>query len=336
MTVSNLAIPKMKAIAQSDYGSPDVLKLVEVDRPVVLENTVLVKVCATAVHAGDWHLMRGTPFLIRLIYGGLWKPKIKILGTDMAGEVAVVGKNITHLQPGDRVFGDLSGCGFGAFAEYVCIPEPALALKPVNLTFEEAATVPVSALAALQGLRDCGQIHPGQRVLINGAGGGVGSFAVQIAKVLGAEVTAICSEHKVEMVRSIGADRVFVRDAIKSQLNKNYYDLVLDTAAYNSIFDYLPLLKPQGRYILVGGSTARLFGVMLFGAGISKITNRQVKCLISEPNPKDLMVLRDWLEAEQIRPHIDRCYPLREIPAAIWYLEQGQVKGKVAIRVADC
>jgi NADPH:quinone reductase-like Zn-dependent oxidoreductase len=331
----NLVTPKMRAIAQSEYGSPDVLKLVEVDRPVVSENTVLVRVRATAVHAGDWHLMRGTPFLIRFIYGGLRKPKIKILGTDMAGEVVAVGKNVTLFQPGDRVFGDLSECGFGAFAEYVCVPEQALALKPVNLTFEEAATVPVSALAALQGLRDVGQIQPGQRVLVNGAGGGVGSFAVQIAQVLGAEVTAVCSGSKVEMVRAIGADRVFARNAIKSQLDKNYYDVILDTAAYNSIFDYLPLLKRQGRYVLVGGSTARLFGVMFFGAGISKVTNRQVKCLISQPNREDLIVLKDWLEAGKIRPYIDRSYPLREIPAAIQYLEQGQVTGKIAIRVAD-
>jgi NADPH:quinone reductase-like Zn-dependent oxidoreductase len=331
----NLATPKMRAIAQSEYGSPDVLKLVEVERPLVSDNGVLVRVFATAVHAGDWHLMRGTPFLIRFIYGGLRKPKIKILGTDMAGEVAEVGKNVTLFQPGDRVFGDLSECGFGAFAEYVCVPEKALVLKPANLTFEEAATVPVSALAALQGLRDCGQIQPGQRVLVNGAGGGVGSFAVQIAKVLGAEVTAVCSESKVEMVRAIGADKVFARDAIKSQLNKNYYDVVLDTAAYNSIFDYLPLLKPQGHYVLVGGSTARLFGVMFFGGRISKITNRLVKCLISQPNREDLIVLKDWLEAGKIRPYIDRSYPLSEIPAAIRYLEQGQVTGKVAIRVAD-
>jgi NADPH:quinone reductase-like Zn-dependent oxidoreductase len=212
---ANLATPKMRAIAQSEYGSPDVLKLVEVDRPVVSDNGVLVRVCGTAVHAGDWHLMRGTPFLIRFIYGGLRKPKIKILGTDMAGEVVAVGKNITLFQPGDRVFGDLSESGFGAFAEYVCVPEKALVLKPANLTFEEAATVPVSALAALQGLRDVGQIHSGQRVLVNGAGGGVGSFAVQIAKVFGAEVTAVCSTNKAEMVRSIGADKVFVRHAIE-------------------------------------------------------------------------------------------------------------------------
>lgn len=333
--IPNLATPKMKAIAQSEYGSPDVLKLVEVERPVVPDNGVLVRVCATAVHAGDWHLLRGEPFLIRFIYGGLRKPKIKILGADVAGEVEAVGKNVTLFQPGDKVFGDLSESGFGAFAEYVCVPEKVLALKPVNLTFEETATVPVSALTALQGLRDCGQIQPGQRVLVNGAGGGVGSFAVQIAKVLGAEVTAVCSTNKVEMVRSIGVDRIVERNRLKSLLDKNYYDVILDTAAYYSVFDYLPLLKPQGSYVLVGGSTARFFRVMLFKAGISKVTNRQVKCLACQPNREDLIVLKDWLEAGKIHPCIDRYYPLREIPAAIRYLEQGQVRGKIAIRVVD-
>jgi NADPH:quinone reductase-like Zn-dependent oxidoreductase len=343
-STTHQSTPKMRAIVQSEYGSPDVLRLEEVDRPVVPDNGVLVRVRATSVHAGDWHLMRGTPFLIRFIYGGLRKPQIKILGTDVAGEVEVVGKDVTLFQTGDKVFGDLSESGFGGFAEYVCVPEQALALKPVNLTFEEAATVPASALAALQGLRDVGQIQPGQRVLVNGAGGGVGSFAVQLAKAFGAEVTAVCSANKVEMVRSIGADIVIDtplglssadRTQTPSIVSRQHYDLILDAAAYNSVFDYLPLLTPEGRYVLVGGSTARLFLVMFLGSLISRIRGRKVKCLVTKPNREDLIVLKDWIEAGKIRPYIDRRFPLSEVPAAIRYVEQRQVRGKVAISVLD-
>ncbi|MGB3296098.1 MAG: NAD(P)-dependent alcohol dehydrogenase, partial [Phormidesmis sp.] len=193
----------MKAIAQDQYGSPDVLKLTEVDRPVVRDDAVLVRVVAASVNSGDWHLMRGDPFFIRLMFGGLLKPKIKTLGFDMAGRVEAVGQNVTQLQPGDEVFGDLSECGFGAFAEYVCVLAEALVLKPGAIAFEQAAAVPTAAVTALQALRDCGQIQPGQRVLINGASGGVGSFAVQLAKGFGAEVTAVCSPEKVEMVQSL-------------------------------------------------------------------------------------------------------------------------------------
>jgi NADPH:quinone reductase-like Zn-dependent oxidoreductase len=326
---------KMRAIVQTEYGSADVLRLTEVDRPVVPDRGVLVRVRAAAVHAGDWHLMRGTPFISRLIYGGLLKPKIQILGTDVAGEVEAVGKDVTLFKRGDRVFGDLSESGFGSFAEYVCVPEQALSLKPNNLTFEEAATVAVSALAALQGLRDVGQLQAGQKVLVNGASGGVGSFAVQIAKAFGAEVTGVCSASKVDMVRAIGADRVIDRSAISSNLasvlEKQYYDLILDAAAYSSWMDYLPALTSEGIYVMVGGSTARLFQAMLLGPLISAIGRRKVKCLISSPNRDDLIVLKDLIEAEKIRPCVDRCYPMSEVPAAIRYLEQRQVRGKVAI-----
>ena len=323
---------KMKAIVQSEYGSPDVLSLAEVDQPKLSDHGVLVRVHAASVHAGDWHLMRGTPFLIRLIYGGMLKPKFQILGTDMAGQVEAVGKNITQFKSGDRVFGDLSECGFGTFAEYVCVPEKALALKPTNITFEQAATVPVSALAALQGLRDAGQIQSGQKVLINGASGGVGSFAVQIAKALGAEVTGVCSTKKVDMVRSIGADHVIDSKTDFSQ-HRQHYDLVLDAAAYHSVFKYLPVLTPQGTYVMVGGSTARIFQVMIFGAWISKITGRNIKFLTSQPNQADLIVLKDLIEAGKIVPCIDHCYPLSEVPAAIHYIELRQVRGKVAISI---
>ncbi len=324
--------PKMKAIVQTEYGSADVLRLAEVDQPVVSDQSVLIRVHATSVHAGDWHLMRGTPFLLRLIYGGLRSPRFKILGTDVAGEVEAVGKAVTQFQPGDRVFGDLSESGFGSFAEYVCAPETAFALKPTNLTFEQAATVPVSALAALQGLRDAGQIQAGQKVLVKGASGGVGSFAVQIAKAFGAEVTAVCSTSKVKKVRTFGADQVL--DYSQAALSPNgQYDLILDTAAYGPVSKELPALKPKGTYVLVGGSTARLFQVMLFGSWISRMSRRTVKCLVSKPNQADLGELKTLIEAGKIRPMLDLCYSLSEVPTAIRDLEQRQVRGKVVIRV---
>jgi NADPH:quinone reductase-like Zn-dependent oxidoreductase len=323
----------MKAIVQSEYGSTDRLSLQEVDQPGMSDNGVLVRIHAASVNAGDWHLMRGTPFLIRLIFGGLLKPKIKILGFDVAGQVEAVGKAVTQFQPGDEVFGDLSECGFGAFAEYVCARESALVLKPAQISFEAAATVPGAALAALQGLRDCGQLQPGQKVLINGASGGVGSFAVQIAKALGAEVTAVCSTEKMEMVRSLGAASVVDYTQTDVTQTQQQYDLILDAAAYRSVFDYLPVLTPKGTYVLVGGATARLFQVMLLGSGISRISRRAVKCLASKPNPADLATLQDLLAAGKIVPYIDRCYPLSEVPAAIDYLERRQVRGKIVIRV---
>jgi NADPH:quinone reductase-like Zn-dependent oxidoreductase len=323
----------MKAIVQTEYGSADVLSLEDVDKPVVPDNGVLVRVYAASVHAGDWHLMRGTPFLIRFIFGGLLKPKIKILGTDAAGRVEAVGKNAIQFKPGDEVFGDLSECGFGAFAEYVCVPETALALKPANLTFEEAATVPVSALAALQGLRDVGQIQSGQKVLINGASGGVGSFAVQIAKAYGAEVTGVCSTQKIDMVRSLGADHITDYTQNDVIQKGQQYDLILDAAAYRSVFDYLQALNPKGIYVLVGGSTARLFLVMFFGSWISKMSHRNVKCQVSRPNQADLVILKNLIEAGKIAPFIDRRYSLGEVPAAIRHLEQRRVRGKVSISV---
>ncbi|MCY7367642.1 MAG: NAD(P)-dependent alcohol dehydrogenase [Chamaesiphon sp.] len=323
----------MKAIIQTEYGSPDVLSLQEVDKPVVTDNDVLVRVCAASVNAGDWHLMRGDPFLSRLMFGGILKPKIKILGMDVAGVVEAIGKDVKQFQVGDEVFGDLSECGFGAFAEYACGTEAALSLKPKNISFDRAATVPGAALTALQGLRDCGQIQSGQKVLINGASGGVGSFAVQIAKALGAEVTAVCSTNKMEMVRSIGADHII--DYTQADITKNgqQYDLILDAAAYRSVFDYAPILKPDGTYVLIGGSISRLFQVLLFGSVISRIIRRNVKCLMVKPDRSDLIILKDLIEAGKIFPFIDRTYSLSEVPAAIRHLEQRQVRGKVAIRI---
>ncbi|MEO0517260.1 MAG: NAD(P)-dependent alcohol dehydrogenase [Cyanobacteria bacterium P01_A01_bin.116] len=327
----------MKAIVQSEYGSADVLRLEELEKPTVADNEVLVSVQGAGVHAGDWHLMRGTPFLIRLIFGGILKPKLKTIGTDMAGRVEAVGSAVKQFQPGDEVFGDLSECGFGAFAEYVSVPEKALVLKPTNLTFEEAATVPVSGLAALQALRDVGKIQPGQKVLINGASGGVGSFAVQLAKGFGAEVTGVCSTRKIEMVKSLGADHVV--DYTQSDPTKpaQPYDLIIDTAAYRRFSDFLEALVPDGTYVLVGGDTAKFFRAMLLGSFVgrseAKDRRRQVKCLESKPNQADLTLLKEWIEAGKLKPFVDRAYPLAEVPTAIRYVEERQVKGKVAISV---
>ncbi len=331
----------MKAIVRSEYGSPDVLSLQEVDKPIVTANGVLVRVRATSVNAGDWYLMSGDPFITRLMFGGILKPKIQILGMDIAGCVEEVGKDVTQFQVGDEVFGDLSECGFGAFAEYVCATEAALVLKPTNISFEQAATVPCAALTALQGLRDCGRIRSGQKVLINGASGGVGSFAVQIAKALGAEVTAVCSTNKMEMMNTLGANHII--DYTQTDITKNgqEYDLILDAAAYRSVFDYRSILKPEGTYVLIGGSIARLFQVLLFGSVISRIMRRKVKCLTAKPNRSDLVILKETIEAGKIVPFIvggaspleHRTYTLSEVPAAIRHLEQRQVRGKVAISV---
>ncbi len=323
----------MRAIVQTEYGSTDVLSLKEVDKPIVLDNGVLLRVHAASVNAGDWHLMRGTPFPIRLMFGGLLKPKIKILGFDVAGQIEAIGKDVTQFKPGDEVFGDLSECGFGAFAEYVCATESALVLKPANLSFEEAATVPGAALAALQGLRDYGQIQAGQKVLINGASGGVGSFAVQIAKAFDAEITAVCSTIKMDMVRSLGADHVVDYTQTDVTQVKQQYDLILDAAAYRSVFDYLPILPPEGTYVLVGGSTARFFQAMFLGSWISRISHRRVKCLASKPNQKDLVTLREFIVAGKLVPFISQRYNLSQVPAALRHLEQRQVLGKVAIYI---
>ncbi|MGB2924579.1 MAG: NAD(P)-dependent alcohol dehydrogenase, partial [Limnothrix sp.] len=298
----------MKAIAQSEYGSPDVLGIKEVSKPEMRDDKVLVKVHAASVHAGDWHLMRGTPFLIRLLFGGLLKPKIKILGTDMAGTVEAVGKEITQFQPGDEVFGELSSCGFGAFAEYVSVPEKVLAKKPNNLNFEAAATVPVSGMSALQALRDFDEIKAGQRVLINGASGGVGSYAVQIAKALGAEVTGVCSTQKMAFVRSLGADNVLDYTQTDCTQTAQPYDLIVDTAAYRSAKDFMSALTPDGIYVLVGGDTGRLLQVMLFGEWMGGKGDRQIKCLEQQSSQADLQVLTELIEAGKITPAVERCY----------------------------
>jgi len=321
----------MKAIVYERYGSPDVLELKEVEKPVPKDNEILIKVYAASVNDWDWGLLRGKPFVNRLLFG-LLKPKIKILGVDIAGQVEAVGRNVKKFQPGDEVFGDISGCGWGGFAEYVCALENALSLKPASITFEEAAAVPQAAVLALQGLRDKRQIQPGQKVLINGAGGGAGTFAVQIAKSFGAEVTGVDSTSKLDMMRSIGADQVI--DYTREDFTKNgqRYDLILDFAAYHSIFDYKRALSPKGIYVMVGGSSARIFQVMFLGPWISMTGSKKMGILMHKPN-KDLAFMKELFEAGKVVPIIDRRYPLNETAEALRYFGEGHARGKVVITV---
>jgi len=320
----------MKAIVYTKYGPPDVLELKEVENPTFRDNEVFVKVYAASVNAADWHLMRADPFLARFM-SGLIKPKFNILGADIAGVVEAVGRNVKEFKPGDEVFGDLFACGLGGFAEYACATENALVLKPANLSFEEAAAVPLAAITALQALRDKGQIQPGEKVLINGASGGVGTFAVQIAKSFGAEVTAVCSTGKLEMVRSLGAD--YVIDYTKEDFTKNgqHFDLIIAANGYHPISDYKRALSPGGIYVMTGGSVAQLFEAMFQGSWISMTGSKKMGNLTMKSNQKDLIFMKGLLEAGKVIPVIDRYYPLSEVADAIRYLEEGHAKGKVVI-----
>lgn len=323
----------MQAIVYHTYGSPDVLKLEEVEKPVPQDNEVLVKVMAASAAAGDWHLLRADPFLVRLT-AGLLKPKHKILGSDIAGRVEAVGRNVKRFQPGDEVLGDLSACGFGAFAEYVAAPEHAFALKPAGVTFEAAAAVPLSAVTALQGLRDKGQIRAGQKVLINGASGGVGTFAVQIAKAFGADVTAVCSTRHLDLVRSLGADHVIDYTQENFTHNGQQYDLILAANGYHPIADYKRALSAKGIYVMSGGSGSQMFEAMVQGAWISMTGSKKMGALLARPNQEDLVLVTELLDAGKVVPVIDRCYPLAHTAEAIRYLEAGHARGKVVITVA--
>jgi len=324
----------MKAIVNHTYGSPDVLQLEEVPKPAPGIDEILVKVMAASTAAGDWHLLRGKPFLVRFMFG-LLKPKHKILGSDVAGIVEAVGRNVTQFQPGDEVYGDLSPYGFGAFAEYVAAPARAFAPKPASLTFEEAAAVPVSAVTALQGLRDHGHIQPGQKVLINGASGGVGTYAVQIAKALGADVTAVCSTGKIDLVRALGADHVIDYTQQDFTQTGQHYDLILAANGYQPLSAYQRALAPKGRYVMSGGSTAQMFEAMLLGPLRSKKGGQQLGNFLAKPNQKDLIFLKELIEAGKVKPVIDRSFLLHNVPDAIRYVEEGHAKGKVVITVAD-
>ena len=319
----------MKAIVFRKYGQTDLLHLEEVQRPVPKDDEVLIRVHAVSINDWDWQLLQGIPFINRLM-AGLFKPtKINILGCDIAGEVQAVGKNVKQFHEGDEVFGDLSGCGFGGFAEYVCANENALSLKPHTMTFEQAAATPQAGLLALQGLLQ-GHVHAGKKVLINGASGGAGTFSVQIAKSFGAEVTGVCSTKKMDFVCSLGADHVI--DYTQEDFTKNgeKYDLILDMQAHHCIFDCRRSLSERGVYLLVGGTDARAFQTMLFGPLISMTGSRKMGLLLHKPN-KDMARMIELFEAGKVVPVIDRLYALRETAEAMRYFAEGRKKGKVVI-----
>ena len=319
----------MKAIVYHEYGSPDVLHLTEVEKPVPKDDEVLIKVHAVSLNRSDWENLRGKPLYART--GGLLKPRHQILGSDIAGRVEMAGRNTRQFQPGDEVFGHILRYT-GGFAEYVCVPEKALARKPASMTFEEVAAIPEAAFIALQGIRDKGLVQPGQKVLINGAGGGAGTFAVQLAKFYGAEVTGVDHTGKMDFLRSLGADHVI--DYTREDFTKNgkQYDLILDLAAYRSVFAYKRALRPNGRYFMVGGSVATIFQILLLGPGMR---SKKIRLLAVQPNPKDLVFITELYEAGKVVPIIDRRYPLREVPEALRYLGEGLAKGKVVITVDD-
>ncbi len=324
----------MKAIVYDHYGSPDVLELTETDTPVVQDDEVLVRVRAASVNPYDWHFMTGLPYLFRMKSGLLKPKKATVLGSDIAGQVEAVGKNVTQFRPGDEVFANVET---GGCAEYIAFTEELLALKPTNLTFEQAAAVPLAALTALQALRDEGRIQPGQRVLINGASGGVGTFAVQIAKAFDAEVTGVCSGRNVELVRSIGADYVIDYTQEDFTRGEQRYDLMLDLVGNHSPSECRRVLNPKGTYLasfgqpdhLWLGPMAQLLRVLV----LSSFVSQKMVPFVMKPNKKDLLFLKELIEARKITPVIDRTYPLSETSEASRYLEEGHARGKVVIAV---
>ena len=322
----------MKAIVYIQYGPPEVLQLKEVEKPIPKENEVLVKVFAASVNPADWHMIRGEPKFARLAFG-LTKPKNIIPGIDIAGTVESVGKNVKEFHPGDEVFGD---CGWGgAFAEYVCVKEKSIVNKPSNISFEEGASISVAAFSALQGLRDKGHIQSGQKVLINGASGGVGTFAVQLAKYFGAEVTGVCSTGNLNLVRSIDADKVidYTKEDFTNTTQK--YDLIIDNVANRSVTDLKRALNPNGHCVIIGfSSMSRMFQHMFLGPLVSMIGNKKIGGLgTAKMNKNDLNFLRELLETGKIKPVIDRIYPLSDVAEAIGYVEEGHAKGKVVLTV---
>ena len=321
----------MKAVRYYSYGSPDVVRCEEVEKPTAGNDEVLIKVCAASVNPLDWHFMRGLPYMVRIM-AGLGKPKDPRLGVDVAGRAEAVGRNVTQFKPGDAVFGSCRG----AFAEYACASESALALKPGNVTHEQAAAVPVAAFTALQGLRDMGQIQPGQKVLINGAAGGVGTLAVQIAKSFGAEVTGVCSTRNVEMVRSLGADQVIDYTRENFTRSGKRYDLFFDGVGNHSLSACRRVLNPKGVYVPFGGeggrwmigALARAFTTMVLSLFVSQ---KLVKFFLARGRKEDLTLMRDLLAAGKVKPVIDKRYRLSEAREAIRYLETGHARGKVMI-----
>jgi len=321
----------MKAIVYSNYGSPEVLRCEEIEKPTAAADEVLIRVHAASVNPIDWHFMRGTPYIVRIL-AGLRRPRVTRLGVDVAGQVEAVGRNVTQFRPGDDVFGTCRG----AFAEYACTSESALVAKPGNVTFQQAASAPVAAYTALQALRDKGHIQPGQKVLINGAAGGVGTFAVQIAKSFGADVAGVCSTRNVDMVRSIGADEVI--DYIRWDFTNNgqLYDLFLDCVGNHSLVACRRVLEPRGTYIMVGGRDGRWVGPLprlLKALVLSRFVSQNLVTCLARGNKEDLTLLHDLMKAGKVTPVIDRRYRLNQVPEAIRYLEEGHARGKVVITV---
>jgi len=321
----------MKAIVYERYGSPDMLKLQEMPKPTPGAGEVLVKLHATALNAADWHMLRADPFLVRF-EAGLTAPKRRVLGADIAGQVEAVGAGVTQFRPGDEVYGEITSCGWGGFAEYVCARETCLAPKPANLTWEEAAAVPMAAMTALQALRDKANVQAGQSVLIHGAGGGVGTFAVQLAKVFGAEVTAVCGPRNIQRVRDLGADHVIDYTQQDFAQGGQQYDVILAVNGSRSLTDYRRALRPGGQYVMIGGSNGQMFQALLLGPLFSLAGGRKMGNLLAHVSQEDLIYLRDLIEAGKITPIIDRCYPLEQVPDAMRYLEEGHAGGKIVIR----
>lgn len=319
----------MKAFITNSYGSPDVLELQDVERPICEDNQVLVKVHATSINYGNIVLLRGKPFIARFAFG-ITKPKFKIPGGDIAGTIEAVGKNVTQFQVGDEVLGDLSSSGWGGYAEYVAVPETSIVIKPKNISFEEAAAIPMAASTALQALRNKGNVQEGQNVLIYGASGGVGTFAVQIAKSLGANVTAVCSTRNVEICKSLGIDHVidYKRETIFEKNQK--YDLILGVNGYQPIHAYLKVLKPNGRFIHVGGSQNQMSQAMLRSIG-----NKKINVFMQSHKQEDLNFIRELVESKQLTAVIDRQFSFNELPEAFKYFEEGHAQGKVIVKVTS-
>lgn len=323
----------MKAIVTTRYGDPEVLQLREVSQPVPAADEVLIKLYASSVNPLDSYVIRGPLFFFPAA-GGLLKPKDKIAGADIAGRVESVGDGIIRFQPGDEVFGAcFGGNSFAGFAEYVCVKEDRIALKPANLSFAQAAAVPVAAISALQGLRDHGKIKPGQSVLIDGASGGVGTFAVQIAKLFGAKVTAVCGPAKMETARSLGADRVIDYTREDFTRSGQLYDLILAANAHHSIFSYARVLSRDGTLVVLGGAFSVIFQALLLGPMLARLGGKKTRFFVAKINAADLDFLKSALETGGIAPFIDRCYPLSETAEAFRYREEGHAAGKVVITI---
>jgi NADPH:quinone reductase-like Zn-dependent oxidoreductase len=336
-TPSATAAARMKAYVYRDFGSPDVLRLEEVDKPVPNDNQLLIRVRGVSVNPLDWHYMEGTPYLGRLFEFGILKPANTRLGVDYAGTVEAVGKDVTQFKPGDEVYGNR----FGAFAEYICATDKALALKPANLTFEQAASIPVAGVTALQGLRDKGKLQPGQKVLINGASGGVGTFAVQIAKSMGAEVTGVCSGRNVELVRSLGADHLI--DYTKEDFTKSAqrYDLIIDNVGNRSVLECARVLNPQGKLVMIGGGGPEDQGFIgplinpLKMVVLKRFVSQEVGAMLAQMTHQDLTILADLIQAGKVTPVIDKTYPFSQLPEAMRHLETGRARGKVVVTLGD-